>query len=78
MNNKGGRSNFKKRKFSSERKENPPKTHINNRVPTARRPNIEEKNSKETSNETNEFFGSPDKYFTSYHREKNKYIWYEW
>ena len=74
MNNKGGRSNFKKRKFSFERKENPLKTYINNRVLMVRRLNIEEKNSKEINNEINEFFGSPDKYFTSYHREKNKYI----
>ena len=63
MNNKGSRKNFKKRKFSFERKENPLKTYVNNRILMVRKLNVEEKNNKDINKEINEFFGCPDKYF---------------
>ena len=63
MNNKGGRRNFKKRKYSFERKENPLKTHANNKILMVRKLNIDEKNNTEINKEINEYFGCPDKYF---------------
>ena len=63
MKNKVGRRNFKKRKYSFERKENPLKTYVHNRILMVRKLNFEEKNSKEINKEINEYFGCPDKYF---------------
>ena len=63
MNNKGGHRNYKKRKFSFERNENPLKTYVHNRILMVRKLNNEEKNNKEIGKEISEFFYCPDKYF---------------
>jgi hypothetical protein len=63
MNNKDGHRNYKKRKFSFERNENPLKTYVHNRILMVRKLNNEEKNNKEIGKEINEFFDCPDKYF---------------
>lgn len=63
MNNKSGHRNFKKRKYSFERNENPLNTKFNNKILMVRKINNEEKNNTEINKEINEFFGCPDKYF---------------
>ena len=56
-------SQLKERKYSFERRHNPLKTYINNRVLLVRKLNKEEKSNKEISKEIDDFFGSPEKYF---------------
>ena len=56
-------SQLKERKYSFERRLNPLRTYMNNRVLLVRKLKKEEKNSKEISKEVDDFFGSPEKYF---------------
>ena len=63
MNKKKINSRSKKRKLSFEQKDNPLKKYDRQRYLMLRKIKLNDKNSKEISQEINDYFGLPEKYF---------------
>ena len=63
MNKKNIHLRKKHRKLSFERKDNPLKKYEAQRLLMVRKINLNDKNTKEISQEIDDYFGSPDKYF---------------